>query len=231
MKIDILTLFPEMFDCIVKTSMWKIAIKRSAVDIQVHNIRDWTYNKHKKADDRPYGGGAGMVLSPEPIFEAVEQLRSKSPYPKDVHIILTIPRGVLFTQAQAQHISTYKHIIVLCGHYEGIDERVSEVLVTDEISIGDYILTSGEIAGMVIIDAVLRLVPGVLGDPNSKYEESFLTGTLEYPHYTRPSQYRGLNVPDVLLSGNHKAIKKWRKEQAEKITREKRPDLLKKDRP
>jgi tRNA (guanine37-N1)-methyltransferase len=226
MVIDILTLFPEMFSSITSVSMWNLAVERGSVDIKIHNIRDWSVDKHKKADDRPYGGGPGMVLRPEPIFEAIEDLCPKV-NPEYTRIILTTPRGVLFNQEQALRLSCYQHLIVLCGHYEGIDERVSKHLVTDEVSIGDYILTSGEIAAMVVIDAVLRLVPGVLGDSASKYEESFSSGLLEYPHYTRPAQYKGHSVPDILLSGNHNTIKKWREEQAKKITLEKRPDLLK----
>jgi len=220
--IDVLTLFPEMFEGIFDLSIMKRAIDRELVGIGLHNIRDYTHDKHHTADDYPYGGGAGMVLKPEPIFEAVEAIEKKN----DTPIILLSPQGRLFTQNVAQELTQHSRLILICGHYEGVDERVREHLATDEISIGDYVLSGGELAAMVVIESVFRLVPGVLGSEASPLDDSHVGGLLEYPHYTRPPQYRGWPVPEVLLSGNHAQIDSWRREQAIRRTLEQRPELL-----
>jgi len=220
--IDILTLFPQMFQGIFDSSIIKRASEQNLVSIGVHNIRDYTHDKHHTADDYPYGGGAGMVLKPEPIFEAVESIERKA----DVPVILLSPQGRLFSQQVAQELSRYSHLILICGHYEGVDERVREHLATDEISIGDYVLSGGELAAMVVIDAVFRLVPGVLGSEASPLDDSHVAGLLEYPQYTRPDTYRGWSVPEVLLSGNHAQIDNWRREQAIRRTYKHRPELL-----
>jgi tRNA (guanine37-N1)-methyltransferase len=220
--IDVLTLFPEMFEGIFDLSIMKRAIDQKLVGIGLHNIRDYTHDKHHTADDYPYGGGAGMVLKPEPIFEAVESIEKKAGTP----IILLSPQGRLFTQRVAQELASHSQLILICGHYEGVDERVKEHLASDEISIGDYVLSGGELAAMVVIDGVFRLVPGVLGSEASPLDDSHVGGLLEYPQYTRPPQYRGWPVPEVLLSGNHAQISRWRREQAIRRTLEQRPELL-----
>jgi len=220
--IDVLTLFPEMFEGIFDLGIMKRAIDRKLVSIGLHNIRDYTHDKHHTADDYPYGGGAGMVLKPEPIFEAVEAIDKKEGTP----IILLSPQGRLFAQEVAQELAQHSRLVLICGHYEGIDERVREYLATDEISIGDYVLSGGELAAMVVIDSVFRLVPGVLGSEASPLDDSHVGGLLEYPQYTRPPQYRGWPVPEVLLSGNHAQINSWRREQAIRRTLEQRPELL-----
>ncbi len=222
MQIDILTLFPEMFQGMFSLGIMKRAIDQKLVGVGVHNIRDYTHDKHHTADDYPYGGGAGMVLKPEPIFEAVESIERKA----DTPVILLSPQGRLFSQQVAQELSQHSHLILICGHYEGVDERVREHLATDEISIGDYVLSGGELAAMVVIDAVFRLVPGVLGSEASPLDDSHVAGLLEYPQYTRPATYRGWPVPEVLLSGNHAQIDNWRREQAIRRTWEHRPELL-----
>jgi len=222
MKIDIVTLFPGMFDGVFSDSIIKRAREKKLLEIKIHNLRDYTLDKHKKVDDRPYGGGPGMVIMAEPVFRAVEALAKK-----DSKVILLTPQGKKLNQKLAEKISGYKHAILLCGHYEGIDERVKAV-VTDEISIGDYVLTCGEIPAMALIDCVARLIPGVLGDSESNLDESFSSGLLEYPQYTRPPVYKAMSVPDILLSGNHKEIEKWRKRQSLAKTIKHRPDLLKK---
>ncbi len=222
MHIDVLTLFPEMFGGIFDLGIMKRAIDRKLVSIGLHNIRDYTHDKHHTADDYPYGGGAGMVLKPEPIFEAVEAIDKKEGTP----IILLSPQGRLFTQDVAQELAGHSRLVLICGHYEGIDERVREYLATDEISIGDYVLSGGELAAMVVIDSVFRLVPGVLGSEASPLDDSHVGGLLEYPQYTRPPQYRGWPVPEVLLSGNHAQINSWRREQAIRRTLAQRPELL-----
>ena len=222
MHIDVLTLFPEMFEGIFDLSIMKRAIDQKLVGIGLHNIRDYTHDKHHTADDYPYGGGAGMVLKPEPIFEAVESIEKKAGTP----IILLSPQGRLFTQRVAQELASHSQLILICGHYEGVDERVREHLASDEISIGDYVLSGGELAAMVVIDGVFRLVPGVLGSEASPLDDSHVGGLLEYPQYTRPPQYRGWPVPEVLLSGNHAQISRWRREQAIRRTLERRPELL-----
>jgi tRNA (guanine37-N1)-methyltransferase len=235
MRIDILTLFPDMVKRPLKESILKRAQEKGLVKINVLNIRSFTHNKHRTADDASYGGGAGMVLKPEPIFKAVEFIKSKvhpsnwqrqldGPKSK-VRIILMSPQGKRFDQAVAKGLAREKHLIFICGHYEGIDERVKRI-VTDEISIGDYVLTGGELASLVVIDALVRLIPGVLGKEESILYDSFYSGLLDYPHYTRPEEYRGMRVPKILLSGDHKRIAIWRRKEALRMTLKKRPDLL-----
>ncbi len=227
MHIDILTLFPQMFQGPFNFSILKRAIDHRLVSINTHNIRDYTHDKHHTADDYAYGGGAGMILKPEPIFEAVESIKSNIKQEiGELPVILLTPQGRLFSQQIAQELSAYSHLIFICGHYEGVDERVREHLVTDEISIGDYVLSGGELAAMVVVDAVVRLLPGVLGSEASLVDDSHVAGLLEYPQYTRPVEYRGWSVPEVLLSGNHAQIAKWRREQAIRRTQERRPELL-----
>jgi tRNA (guanine37-N1)-methyltransferase len=220
--VDILTLFPQMFQGMFDSGIMKRASEQKLVSIGVHNIRDYTHDKHHTADDYPYGGGAGMVLKPEPIFEAVESIEREAETP----IILLSPQGRLFCQQVAQELASYNQLILICGHYEGVDERVREHLASDEISIGDYVLSGGELAAMVVIDGVFRLVPGVLGSEASPLDDSHVGGMLEYPQYTRPASYRGWPVPEVLLSGNHAQIDSWRREQAIRRTLEQRPELL-----
>ena len=222
MHIDILTLFPQLFQGMFDFSIIKRAIDQKLVSLGIHNIRDYTHDKHHTADNYPYGGGAGMVLKPEPIFEAVEAIEREA----DTPIILLTPQGRLFSQKIAQELSQYSRLILVCGHYEGVDERVREHLATDEISIGDYVLSGGEPAAMVVIDAVVRLLPGVLGSAASPLNDSHVAGLLEYPQYTRPASYRGWSVPEVLLSGNHAQIAHWRREQAIQRTLKRRPELL-----
>ena len=228
MHIDILTLFPEMFQGPFSTSILKRAIDRKLVSISLHNIRDHTHDKHHTVDDYAYGGGAGMVLKPEPIFEAVESIKSgyADQESNQLPVILLTPQGRCFCQEIAYELSKRSHLILICGRYEGVDERVREHLVTDEISIGDYVLSGGELAAMVVVDAVVRLLPGVLGSEASAADDSHATGLLEYPQYTRPAVYRGWSVPQVLLSGDHAQIAKWRREQAIQRTLERRPELL-----
>ncbi len=223
MRIDILTLFPEMFQSPFSTSILKRAIDRGLVSVNLHNIRDYTHDKHHTVDDYPYGGGAGMVLKPEPIFEAVESVKPES---GEVPIILLSPQGRPFSQQVALELSKYSRLILICGRYEGVDERVHSHLVTDEISIGDYVLSGGELAAMVVVEAVVRLLPGVLGSEASPLDDSHVAGLLEYPQYTRPAVFRDWSVPEVLLSGNHAQIAKWRHEQAILRTLERRPELL-----
>ncbi|TCS79211.1 tRNA (guanosine(37)-N1)-methyltransferase TrmD [Tepidibacillus fermentans] len=222
MKIDILTLFPEMFTGVLQSSILKKAQDKEVVTISTINFRDYSTNKHKTVDDYPYGGGHGMVLKPEPIFSAVEAI----PHYEQARIIMLTPQGEKFSQKKAEELSKEKHLIFLCGHYEGFDERIREHLATDELSIGDYVLTGGELAAMVIIDSVTRLLPGVLGNEGSVETDSFSLGLLEYPQYTRPEEYRGWRVPDILLSGHHQNIEKWRKKESLKRTLLRRPDLL-----
>jgi tRNA (guanine37-N1)-methyltransferase len=229
MKIDILTLFPEMCRAPLSESIMKRAQESKIVDLRVHNLRDWTMDKHHIVDDAPFGGGQGMVMKPEPIFAAVEDLRNRESsiqHPAS-KVILMSPTGRRFDQRLATELSRESHLIIICGHYEGIDHRVVEHLVDLEISIGDYVLTNGAIAAVVLVDAVVRLLPGVLGHEQSSVDDSFTSGLLEAPQFTRPAEFRGWKVPEVLLSGNHAEIAKWRKEQALKRTRQNRPDLLK----
>jgi tRNA (guanine37-N1)-methyltransferase len=219
-EIDILTLFPAMGDGLLNESMLRIAREKGLVDIRLRNLREWAPDKHHVTDEPPYGGGAGMVLKVEPICRALEALRRPTS-----RVILFSASGARFDQAAARRLSAEKHLILVSGHYEGVDQRVAEHLVDEEISLGDYILTNGTLAALVVTDAVVRLLPGVLGDEQSAADESFSHGLLEYPHYTRPAEFRGWKVPDILLSGNHAAIEAWRREQARERTRERRPDL------
>jgi tRNA (guanine37-N1)-methyltransferase len=221
MRIDILTLFPEICRAPLDESILKRAQTSGALDLRIHNLRDWTIDKHHVVDDAPFGGGHGMVMKPEPIFAAVDSLRSDKST-----IVLMTPQGRKFTQGAASEFSQREHLIVICGHYEGIDHRVTEHLADAEISIGDYVLTNGAIAAVVLVDAVARLLPGVLGHEQSAADDSFSEGLLEAPQYTRPAEFRGWKVPEILLSGNHAEIAAWRKEQALKRTQENRPDLL-----
>ncbi len=221
MKIDVLTLFPEMFAGPLDVSIVQRARKIGLLNLRVHNLREWTHDRHKTVDDRPFGGSAGMVLKPEPLFEAVESLGNEQ-----TKVILLTPAGRPFSQAIARELAQDEHLLFICGSYEGVDERVRETLVDDELSIGDYVLTNGGLPAMVIIDAVTRLLPGALGDDESAKDESFSQGLLEYPHYPRPAEFRGMKVPDVLLSGHHAEIDKWRAEQSRLRTAKKRPDLL-----
>ncbi len=227
MKIDILTLFPDFFQSPLGSGIFKRASDRKLIEIAVHNIRDYTHDKHRTVDDYPYGGGAGMVLKPGPIFEAVEAVVSGTKSEnKKLPVILLTPQGRTFSQKIAGELAGYSRLLLICGHYEGVDERVCEHLVTDEISVGDYVLSGGEAAALVVADAVVRLIPGVLGSPDSPVEESHADGLLEYPQYTRPPVYRGWAVPEVLLSGNHAEIARWHREQAILRTAGRRPDLL-----
>jgi tRNA (guanine37-N1)-methyltransferase len=235
MKIDILTLFPEICRAPLRESMMKRAQESGVVDLRIHNLRDWTIDKHHVVDDAPFGGGQGMVMKPAPIFAAVEDLKKQTSNaqrstsnvelqrPK---VIMMSPAGRRFDQSMAQELSREPHLIIICGHYEGVDHRVIEHLVDLELSIGDYVLTNGAIAAVVFVDAVVRLLPGALGDAQSAVDDSFSQELLEAPQYTRPAEFRGWKVPDVLLSGNHAEIVKWRKGQAIERTRKNRPDLL-----
>jgi tRNA (guanine37-N1)-methyltransferase len=221
MRLDILTLFPEICRAPLSESIMKRARKNGIIDLHIHNLRDWTKDKHHIVDDAPFGGGQGMVMKPEPIFAAVESLRTQGST-----VVLMAPQGKSLTQSLATELSKRDHMIVICGHYEGVDHRVIEHLVDLEISIGDYVLTNGAIAAVILVDAVARLVPGVLGHEQSAADDSFSAGLLEAPQYTRPAEFRGWKVPDVLLSGNHAEIAAWRKEQGLKRTKENRPDLI-----
>jgi tRNA (guanine37-N1)-methyltransferase len=227
MRIDILTLFPAMFQGPFAESIVKRAVERNIVNIFIHNLRDWGIGKHNVVDDYPFGGGAGMVMKPEPLFEAVEAIKAQGDH-ADAPVILLSPQGRVFDQKTAAEMAAHKRLILICGHYEGVDERVIEHLVTDEISIGDYILTGGELAAMVVTDAVVRLLPGVLGSEAATIEDSHAEGLLEYPQYTRPQVYRGWEVPQVLISGNHAQIARWRREQSILRTMLRRPDLFEK---
>lgn len=221
LAIDVITIFPAMLDGFLGQSMMKRAVKLGAATFRAIDLREFTTDKHRTTDDRPYGGGPGMVMKPEPLFKAVASVRRP-----DSRVILMSPSGRTFKQSMARELSAAAHLIFICGHYEGIDERVREALVDDEISIGDYVLTNGVLPAAVIIDAVVRLIPGVLGGEGAAEQESFTTGLLEYPQYTRPEEFEGRRVPDVLLSGDHAAIEEWRAGQARQRTAERRPDLL-----
>ena len=227
MRVDVLTIFPEVVRCGADYSILKRAQEKGAVSVFVHNIRDFTEDKHRTTDEPPYGGGAGMVMKPEPIFQAAENVKAEY-WIEQTRVILLSPQGELFDQRKAETLSKCPHMVLICGHYEGVDERVREHLVTDEISIGDYVLTGGEIPALVVLDSVVRLIPGVLGGEQSALEESFAEGLLEYPQYTRPADFQGWGIPDVLLSGHHAEIAKWRRNQSLKRTLERRPDLLEK---
>lgn len=223
LNFDIITIFPDMFAPVVNESIIKRAQEKKKVAIKVHDLRDFTKDKHRKVDDRPFGGGPGMVMTPEPIFKAVQKIKGK----KKTYVILTCPGGTPFTQKKARQLAKKKNIIIIAGHYEGVDERVREKLVDESISIGDYVLTGGELPAMVIVDAVTRLIPGVVGKEASLDFESFEKGLLEYPHYTRPANFKGMKVPAVLLGGHHKDIEEWRHAEAVKRTKKNRPDLIK----
>jgi tRNA (guanine37-N1)-methyltransferase len=220
MKIDVLTLFPGMFAGPLDESIVGRARAMGRLTLKIHNLRDYTHDRHRTVDDRPFGGGPGMLLKPEPVFEAVEGLAGER-----TRTVLLTPTGRRLTQEIVRELAVEEHILLVCGSYEGFDERIRQVLADDEISIGDYVLTNGALPAMVLIDAVARLLPGVLGDESSSVDESFSRGLLEYPQYTRPAEYRGLKVPEVLLSGNHAEIARWRAEQARQRTLERRPDL------
>ncbi|BFH67964.1 MAG: tRNA (guanosine(37)-N1)-methyltransferase TrmD [Paenibacillus dendritiformis] len=250
MRIDVLTIFPEMCEGVFRSSILGKAQEKGLVTLNAVNFRDYSGNKHQTVDDYPYGGGGGMVLKPEPIFAAVEAViaqaeAERAPLPQEgqagaadgpndpnrqerkrPRVILMCPQGEPFTQAKAEELARESHLILVCGHYEGYDERIREHLVTDELSIGDYVLTGGELPAMVVTDSVVRLLPGVLGNESSAVTDSFSTGLLEYPHYTRPAEFRGWTVPDVLVSGHHAKVEQWRKEQSLRRTVERRPDLL-----
>ena len=221
MKIDVLTLFPAMFAGPLDESIIMRARKKGLLDLQIHDLRNWTHDRHRTVDDKPFGGGPGMLMKCEPLFEAVENLKREG-----AKVILFSPGGRKFDQRIARELAREKDLLLITGHYEGFDERVREALVDDELSIGDYVLTNGALPAMVMIDAVARLLPGVLGDDESSHDESFSHGLLEYPQYTRPAEFRGMKVPEVLLSGNHAEIEKWRREQAKLRTEKQRPDLL-----
>ena len=219
-KVDVLTLFPEMFSGPLDESIIRRARDAGRLELKIHQLRDWTHDRHRTVDDKPFGGGPGMVLKPEPIFEAVESLATEQ-----THVVLFTPVGRRFDQALAVELAQKEHLLLICASYEGVDERVREALVDEEISTGDYVLTNGNLPAMLVIDAVTRLLPGVLGDDASSVDESFSQGLLEYPHYTRPAEFRGQKVPEVLLSGHHGEIEQWRAEQARERTEKKRPDL------
>ena len=225
MQFEVFTLLPEVFPPYLESSILQRARQNGLIDVRLHNIRDWARDKHHTTDDTPYGGGGGMVMKPEPLFEAVESILgplSGSP------VILLSPQGRVFSQAIARALSAHERLALVCGRYEGVDERIRQHLVTDEISIGDYVLTGGELPALILIDAVTRLLPGALGDPTGAEDDSHAGGLLEYPHYTRPPEFRGERVPDILLSGDHAKIEKWRREQSLLRTLERRPDLLEK---
>jgi tRNA (guanine37-N1)-methyltransferase len=225
MQFEVFTLLPEVFPPYLESSILQRARQRGLVSVNVHNIRDYTHDKHHMTDDTPYGGGGGMVMKPEPVFEAVESILGPKPA---CPVIMLTPQGRVFSQVVADALSHHKKIALLCGRYEGIDERIREHLVTDEISVGDYVLTGGELPALILIDAVSRLIPGVLGDPEGAIDDSHATGLLEYPHYTRPPDFRGWKVPEILLSGDHGKIEQWRREQSLLRTLARRPDLLEK---
>jgi len=223
MRFDIFSLFPEAFQSYLNSSILKRAQDSGALEVNTHNIRDWATDKHHTTDDTPYGGGGGMVMKPEPVFAAVEAVLGAPP---NCPVILLSPQGRTFTQKIAFELANFEQLALICGRYESVDERIRQYLVTDSISIGDYVLTGGELPALVIVDALTRLLPGVLGDPDAPMHDSHASGLLEYPHYTRPPQFRGWGIPDVLLSGNHAEIARWRQQEALRRTLEHRPDLL-----
>jgi len=227
--IDILTLFPEMFEGPLSASIVGRARQAGLVEVRVRDIREHTHDRHRTADDTPYGGGGGMVMKVEPVVEAIEAAKAEGPQPEDEgdrRVIYLTPQGRPYTQAEALRLSKLRHLILVCGHYEGVDERVRQLAVDEEISIGDYVLTGGELPAMVIVDSVVRLLPGAVGNPESVRRESFWDGLLDFPHYTRPETFRGLKVPEILLSGHHLQIERWRRRKALERTLERRPDLL-----
>ena len=220
MKIDVLTLFPQMLDGFLSESMMGRAVKNEVVELGIHNLRDWAKNKHKQVDDRPFGGGAGMVLMPEPLFDAIEELQKPN-----THRIYLSPEGVPLSPELARDLASKEHLLLISGHYEGIDERVRSNLVDQEVSIGDYVLTNGTLASAVVIDCLCRFLPGFLGEEKSLTNESFQDNLLDFPQFTRPAVFRDMPIPEVLLSGNHAEIEKWRQQQREERTRKRRPDL------
>ncbi len=226
MRIDLLTIFPEMFTPVLKASIIGRAVAKGILQISVHDLRDWSQDKHRTVDDRPYGGGPGMVMKPEPFFEAVDNLKRSCRSESSPHVVLLSPQGERLTQKKVRELAHRPWLVLLCGHYEGVDERIREGLANEELSIGDYVLTCGELPAMVIVDSVARLLPGSLGDERSAVEESFSDNLLEYPQYTRPAEYRGLRVPEVLLTGDSDRIERWRKLRAFRRTADKRPDLI-----
>jgi len=237
MRMDVLTIFPKMFPPVLGTSILKRAIAKKVVSVKVHDLRDWSTDRHRKVDDRPYGGGPGMVMRPEPFFEAVDDLlkqaegrggrgHSEGSSPVRPHVVLLSPQGEKLTQSRVERLAILPWLVLLCGHYEGVDERVRQHLADSEISIGDYVLTCGELPAMVLIDSVVRLLPGALGHKQSAQEDSFSANLLEYPHYTRPREYRGLRVPEILFTGDSAAIRRWRKLQALHRTKSRRPELF-----
>lgn len=221
MRIDVVTIFPELFDPYLRTSLLGKAIAGDVLEVSVHDLRAHGLGKHRKVDDEPFGGGAGMVMRPEPIFAAVEPLNSE-----DTHTVLLSPRGTRLDHEVVERLAGLNHLVLICGRYEGVDERVAEHLVDEEISIGDFVLAGGDVAALVVIEAVSRLVPGVVGNPLSLETESHARGLLEYPQYTRPAEFRGWPVPEILLSGDHGAVQRWRDEKAREVTQRRRPDLL-----
>ena len=225
MRFDVFTLFPGVLEPYFEISILQRAIERGLIEVHLHDIRSWTHDKHHVTDDTPYGGGGGMVMKPEPIFSAVEETMKDSPQSP---VVLLTPQGRVFNMKVAREFSTYPRIGLLCGRYEGVDERVREHLVSDEISIGDFVLTGGELPALLVMDAVARFIPGVLGDPGGAMDDSHASGLLEYPHYTRPVEFRGWQVPEVLLSGNHAEIARWRRKKSLERTMQRRPDLLEK---
>jgi tRNA (guanine37-N1)-methyltransferase len=229
MRVDIVTIFPEVIEAGASYSIVKRAQEKGALQLAVHNLRDWAHDRHRSTDDEPFGPGAGMVMKPEPVFEAVEAIRGKRdaevPAQRTLVLLMT-PQGELFCQRMASELARESHLIMICGHYEGVDERIREHLVTRQISIGDYVLTGGELPALVVLDALARLIPGVLGADQSAVEESFAAGLLEYPQYTRPAEFRGWRAPEILLSGHHAEIAKWRRARSLERTLERRPDLL-----
>jgi tRNA (guanine37-N1)-methyltransferase len=223
MRFDVFTLFPELFNDYLDTSILGRARQSGLLDVQLHNIRDYATDKHQVTDDEPYGGGGGMVMKPEPIFAAVESALGAKP---SIPVVLLSPQGRLFKQAVAQELTAYQHVALICGRYEGVDERVREHLVTDEISVGDYVLTGGELPALIVIDAVARLLPGALGNPTGAITDSHASGLLEHPHYTRPPEFRGWEIPEMLKSGDHARIERWRRQQSLLRTAQRRPDLI-----
>ncbi|MCR1849996.1 tRNA (guanosine(37)-N1)-methyltransferase TrmD [Paeniclostridium sordellii] len=227
MRFHIMTLFPEIFNSYMSESIMKRAVEKGIIEVNIYNIRDFSTNKHKKVDDYPFGGGAGMVMTPQPIYDTYKYIVYKFNI-EEPRVIYLTPKGKVHNQEIATDMSSYEDIILLCGHYEGIDQRIIDSIVTDEISIGDYVLTGGELPALILIDSISRLIPGVLNQNESFEEESFKDNLLEYPHYTRPREFMGMEVPEVLLSGNHKKIDEWRHDKSIEITKERRPDLYKK---
>ncbi len=228
MRIDIATLFPDMCEAVLSESIVGRGRKEGFIDIRCHNIRDYTLNKHRRVDDKPYGGGTGMVMQPQPVYDCISAIRENSGF-KESKIIYLSPQGKLLDQKLVKRLACEEHLILLCGHYEGIDQRVLDELDAEEISVGDYVVTGGELPALIIADAVARLQPGVLPNEDAYSIESHYNGLLEYPQYTRPEEWMGRKVPDVLLSGHHQNVEKWKKEMAEETTRLKRPDMIKKD--